>query len=113
MPGSSWERRVRRPATSPPRATRTGAASAARAPPTSASAACSPASDARVEPGIGEVDQYVGADDRDRRHDHAGRDDRAIAVEHRLDAELSEAGPAEDRLGHDRPAHQRAEVKAR
>src|SRR5262245_31844737 len=54
---------------------------------------------ARVDEEVGDVGEQVERDIRRRRHQHDALHDRVVAVEHRVDDQLAEAGNAEDLLG--------------
>src|SRR5690625_61485 len=59
---------------------------------------------ARVQPGVGDVDQRVDDDEQYRDDEHAGFNDRVVAGVHSAHQQAAEAGPREDALGDDRAA---------
>src|SRR5688500_14881901 len=67
---------------------------------------------ARVEHAVQDVGQQVGEGDDERRRHHATQKDRQVLGEARLDRLRPDAWQAEQPLGDDRAAEQRAEVAA-
>src|SRR5262249_32474786 len=82
-------------------ATRPGVVAAAAEPPSSMSAAGSVIADAGIDVGVGDVDQQVDGDEEDRHHQDDRLDERKVAGEDRLGAELADSRPSEHRLGDD------------
>ena len=68
--------------------------------------------DARIEPGIGQVDEKVGQHEEEHDDQHAGLHDGIVARVDGVVDQRADAGPREDDLGEDRAAEQAADAEA-
>src|SRR6059058_2181277 len=68
-------------------------------------------SDARVDPGVRQVNQEVHEDEDERDEHHERLRERVVAVGHRLDEEEAESVEVEHLLGDDEAAHEERELE--
>src|SRR3954469_3435038 len=75
------------------------------------SCCCSVIADPRVEDGVEHVDDQVEEDEEEHHQGDDPDDDRALLTADRVEDLAPDAGQVEHRLGDDRPAQQRADVR--
>src|SRR6185503_16271959 len=68
--------------------------------------------DARIEPGVQQVDEERAEHERDRRDEHDSLDDRIVLRRDRLHRQAPDPRPREDRLSDERALDDRAHLDA-